>query len=667
MRSPLLVRWLYTYTFLPVWVVLLTLALSVIMQIFFHIMLPAVRSLGHVHSVSAAGAPLVLLLVLPVPLVKLMSNALSLVYDAWSPLEHPYARHKLRELSFSRSHAANVLIPFAVACGLPSAIDAAFDLFLSGRREMLARRAIHGLAILCEAGLLHGVLAYVAHHFALFGHSIAACGDWQARAIARGKVLHLVGCVGVALYVAGVSSPLQTLSWTMVVSAMSAGLATGLFLLLKILVDLKRACTGAFDSPHSPLVWIGAALGGVCIAALMWTYYRTLAAPAAAVCLYVASLKQLLVTTVHHVQAPQDLVHERSHLRLAMLGYRLLLYVLVGVILALLFAATMQEANIASPCAPHEKISSVSQLVLGAGAGAPGPEAPTVTMGHARARPGRYAICEMSYGGIDIVDAALLADFATDLGLGTCYQRNFERIFAELFDASDWSVRGEAVLADNVGFVDMYSASRNLSVIGVRGTVPHRFLDIVQDLDLFSVPAALQLASAFVPLTVWPQEALAELVHAGSILHGLFASEQRHYYSAVERYVRSITDRTVLLTGHSLGGVIAKIVGARLGLRAIAFSSPGLSLSRFRFNISQSAINHLLINVVPNTDLVPLVDAPAGMIQQIDCTASAQGCHSMERTVCELAASCGQQPSSARRHSRLHCAAWSQAHGLYEG
>jgi lipase ATG15 len=101
------------------------------------------------------------------------------------------------------------------------------------------------------------------------------------------------------------------------------------------------------------------------------------------------------------------------------------------------------------------------------------------------------------------------------------------------------------------------------------------------------------------------------------------------------------------LKGHSLGGGIASIVGARNEIEAVGFSSPGIYLSYRKFGIKNCAnIRRFVTNIVPNNDFVPMVDVQTGMLQHIDCehlqtTMNSIMCHGIVHTICELISGCG--------------------------
>lgn len=82
--------------------------------------------------------------------------------------------------------------------------------------------------------------------------------------------------------------------------------------------------------------------------------------------------------------------------------------------------------------------------------------------------------------------------------------------------------------------------------------------------------------------------------------------DSRLYYKQLEWYVREeilpdprYANYQFLLTGHSLGGGVASIVGARLQALAVTFSSPGVVLSRRKFGLSLKEISQYVVNIVP--------------------------------------------------------------------
>ncbi|GLD93261.1 hypothetical protein PINS_up001853 [Pythium insidiosum] len=106
---------------------------------------------------------------------------------------------------------------------------------------------------------------------------------------------------------------------------------------------------------------------------------------------------------------------------------------------------------------------------------------------------------------------------------------------------------------------------------------------------------------------------------------------------------KKVGDRLVL-TGHSLGGAMAAMVGAKTKTPAVSFSGPGLLFSRGRFGVDDDDIRDYVLTIKPRRDVVPQVDELGGMIQEIECRrTNPLGCHSTQTHLCELYASCGDK------------------------
>jgi hypothetical protein len=159
--------------------------------------------------------------------------------------------------------------------------------------------------------------------------------------------------------------------------------------------------------------------------------------------------------------------------------------------------------------------------------------------------------------------------------------------------------------------------------------------DLFQDLDLYSEALVIQISTSLFPLYASPYfnklldkfvgtdfhlvEAITQLKDAllnrqprkkgaaRTASTGAMATpESRLYYRQLETYIRDevlpsqrYQGYQFLLTGHSLGGGVASIVGARLQALAVVFSSPGVVLSRRKFGISLKQISEYIVNIVP--------------------------------------------------------------------
>jgi putative lipase involved disintegration of autophagic bodies len=100
----------------------------------------------------------------------------------------------------------------------------------------------------------------------------------------------------------------------------------------------------------------------------------------------------------------------------------------------------------------------------------------------------------------------------------------------------------------------------------------------------------------------------------------------------------------VIMTGHSLGGGIAKIVAAKLGIPVIGVSAPGIALSHRIFGVSRANVDRLEINLLSSEDIVPMFDRQSGIILQMRCPmANPLACHQLGVTMCDLFEKCGAQ------------------------
>jgi len=127
------------------------------------------------------------------------------------------------------------------------------------------------------------------------------------------------------------------------------------------------------------------------------------------------------------------------------------------------------------------------------------------------------------------------------------------------------------------------------------------------------------------------------------------------FYKETTRFIEWLQNsgeyNNIQATGHSLGGGLAMISGAQTGVAGIGISAPNTKLSRMAFDITIDDLNTKTFNVVPERDVVPMVDDLAQNYQKIRCTANSGHffedtveCHGTgERTLCEFLYTCGTQ------------------------
>ena len=208
---------------------------------------------------------------------------------------------------------------------------------------------------------------------------------------------------------------------------------------------------------------------------------------------------------------------------------------------------------------------------------------------------------------------------------------------------------------------------KNLTVISIRGTSPLSPADIIADIRLWSEPVLFNLASAFLPtLRIMSPGLVARIIQAIQQAQKFFEVENHDldFHENIIRYIHCIQEKmppgwSIAVTGHSLGGGLAAIVGSTLNIPTVAFSPPGLVMSRFKFQdpvLTESAhsrqIEHRrprldragskVVNIIPMRDIVPSADLHFGLSQNTICLeGDPLHCHMLELQVCDLLKRCG--------------------------
>jgi len=248
-----------------------------------------------------------------------------------------------------------------------------------------------------------------------------------------------------------------------------------------------------------------------------------------------------------------------------------------------------------------------------------------------------YLVCEKKWKGFSVLDFGLLSHLA--YSEDPYFTQDLKTFFPNCTNC-------QVIHRYNatVSFYDFYVPEQNLSIIAVRGT--HLFLDVIQDFDIWKEISLLQFASMLGPfLNFWPESMTSRIIQAVSLTEQtavVASSGSRFYYQDLDDYVRiQQKKRNIILTGHSLGGGIANIVGAHRRIETVAFSAPGTIYNRYKLNIELNDINRYCVNIIPDNDIVPKIDRNGGSIQSLDCDETFIKCHSISRTVNRLTQSCG--------------------------
>ena len=263
------------------------------------------------------------------------------------------------------------------------------------------------------------------------------------------------------------------------------------------------------------------------------------------------------------------------------------------------------------------------------------------------------SLCKQEWEGVGVWSYAVFSALAylppKEFTKGVAF---FNSVLKERSGA-DWEVRhaAESEGINSASFFDVFSPSRKLSVIVIRGTNPVSPLDYLQNIAMYNEAGIYHMTSSVIPFfTLFPQKLITDSILLSSRLEQMFATVffatssnkkvVKYYWEHVLKHVKGRREdgAGVVLSGHSLGGAIAKIVGARLGLRGLSFHGPGVVLSHKKFGIPDVAkIHRYTASIVPESDMVPTVDRLGGDVHNILCASRRQDtCHLLESTVVEL-------------------------------
>jgi len=271
-----------------------------------------------------------------------------------------------------------------------------------------------------------------------------------------------------------------------------------------------------------------------------------------------------------------------------------------------------------------------------------------------------YPVCKMTWGppGLDltVLDLAILSKYAyadnlttTKHGIATSFGREEGFSNVEVVNVTDFNSIPRMVTTK-------FISGRNVTtyVVAFKGTSTPT--EAFADGSLYSGVAFVGFLSQLIDIFDLVPNTMIGFLLNHMRLRPIQRIEDRILEEATE-HIQSLRNKDrnshIVITGHSLGGGFASAIAGIAEHDAITFSAPGTHFNRFVFRTNFVRAWRNVVNVWPDSDLVPLVDRHDDMVQRIECRDPATGkhpghvtCHLITTTICELWRVCGD------RHAR---------------
>ena len=234
-----------------------------------------------------------------------------------------------------------------------------------------------------------------------------------------------------------------------------------------------------------------------------------------------------------------------------------------------------------------------------------------------------YAACSWEWHGLSLFDFALFSEVAYfDERQGNQVQE----LVSTLLPDSEFKVQLEGRRKDlslispggRPMYLELTSEKLGVTILAIRGTDVGRLHDFMEDIKMFAEPVLFTMLSGIFPtIRLWSQDTTSRVIEWMFNFNSFFGLQgEADYYKPLTQRIFEIiesSNNSVILTGHSLGGGLARIVGTLTELPSVSFSPPGLALSYRKYSatrpdgshfsiMSKGAMHHESISVITEFD-----------------------------------------------------------------